>query len=138
MTGHDAYKMGAVPIVADARLALVALTEAAEKLPGSPIAPDVSEVRDVKQEWLKRVNEEVYQQKPGEAMMTQGQLVGVMNDAARPGDTIIAAAGSPPAICTAFGMRRTDANAIWSSVIPVWAMSCPRALELGWRRNRAR
>ena len=28
--------------------------------------------------------------------MTQGQLVGVMNDAARPGDTIIAAAGSPP------------------------------------------
>jgi 3D-(3,5/4)-trihydroxycyclohexane-1,2-dione acylhydrolase (decyclizing) len=44
---------------------------------------------------MRKVHEEVYQQAPGEAM-SQGQLVGVLNDSARPGDTVVAAAGSPP------------------------------------------
>src|SRR5690606_11378814 len=38
---------------------------------------------------------EVYTQIPGEAM-SQGQVIGVLNEMAKPGDTIIAAAGSPP------------------------------------------
>jgi len=95
VNGHDAYKVGAVPITADARVALQALTEAAEAAGLKPNKGYVSEARELKQEWVARVNEEVYQQKPG-GTMTQGQLIGLLNESAMPGDTIIAAAGSPP------------------------------------------
>jgi 3D-(3,5/4)-trihydroxycyclohexane-1,2-dione acylhydrolase (decyclizing) len=95
VNGHDAYKLGALPITADAQLALKALTEAGKAARVAPQQDYLDEVREIRGAWLRRVHEEVYQQTPGEAM-SQGQLLGVLNESARRGDTIVAAAGSPP------------------------------------------
>ena len=93
--GHDAYKLGALPILADAREGLRALLAAAREAGIQPSASYAEDVLAAKRTWLKQVNEEIYQQVPGEGM-SQGQLIGALNESAQDGDTVIAAAGSPP------------------------------------------
>lgn len=93
--GHDAYKLGALPVAADARAALAALAEAAAAAGLRPASSYLTEIAAAKEKWEKQVREEVYAQAPGEAM-SQGQIIGVLNESAQAGDTIIAAAGSPP------------------------------------------
>ena len=92
---HDAYKQGGVPIIADAREALAALTTAAEAAGVQPNAAYVQEIAGLNREWRQQLENEVAQETPGEAM-SQGQLVSLLNDEAQPGDTIIGAAGTPP------------------------------------------
>ncbi|MBI2941550.1 MAG: 3D-(3,5/4)-trihydroxycyclohexane-1,2-dione acylhydrolase (decyclizing) [Chloroflexi bacterium] len=93
--GHDAHKLGALPIVADAREALRALTAAARSAGVAPNREYVEEVAAAKAEWERQVRDEVDRPVPGEAM-SQGQLVRALNAEAREGDTVIAAAGGPP------------------------------------------
>ncbi|MBM3803333.1 MAG: 3D-(3,5/4)-trihydroxycyclohexane-1,2-dione acylhydrolase (decyclizing) [Acidimicrobiia bacterium] len=95
VTGHDAFKQGALPLVADAREALRSLAEAAKSAGLKPNASYVQEAISLRQAWDKRLAEEVFKQVPGEAM-SQGQLIGVLNEEAKSGDIIVAAAGSPP------------------------------------------
>lgn len=95
VAGHDAYKQGALPLVADAREALRALTQAASSAGLKRNAAYVQEVSGLKEQWERQLRDEVFRQIPGEAM-SQGQLIGILNEAARPGDIIVAAAGSPP------------------------------------------
>lgn len=93
--GHDAYKQSGVPIVADAREALVALTQASE---GAGIQPNdvyTREVEGLNREWTEQLGAAVSEEVPGEAM-SQGKLIRVINEEAQPGDTIVAAAGTPP------------------------------------------
>ncbi|NKB68914.1 MAG: 3D-(3,5/4)-trihydroxycyclohexane-1,2-dione acylhydrolase (decyclizing) [Candidatus Latescibacteria bacterium] len=92
--GRDANKMGALPIVADARRALEALRKGAQEVGLASAAAYQQEVVKINGEWRKRVEEEVY---GGDSTpMPQAQLVGVLNEEAQEGDTIIAAAGGPP------------------------------------------
>ncbi len=93
---HDAYKQGALPILADAQLGLRALLVAAREAGIQPSASYTEEVLAAKRGWRKQIAEEVYQQVPGRGM-TQGQVVGALNEAAQPGDTIVAGAGYPEA-----------------------------------------
>ena len=95
VTGHDAYKLGAVPVVADAREALAALSDAADAAGVQANPSYLSEVAEVKAAWEKTIREEVYVQVPGEAM-SQGQLIGVLNESAREGDVVLTAAGGAP------------------------------------------
>ncbi len=95
VTGHDAHKQGALPLVADAREALQALTQSAKAAGVKPNAAYVQEVTGLKNQWERQLKDEVFQQVPGEAM-SQGQLIGVLNSEAKSGDIIITAAGSPP------------------------------------------
>ena len=95
VTGHDAYKQGALPLVADAREALRALTQSAKAAGLRSNSAYVQEVTALKGKWEQRLKNEIFQQVPGEAM-SQGQLIGVLNDEAKSGDIIIGAAGSPP------------------------------------------
>ncbi|HEX2520835.1 MAG TPA: thiamine pyrophosphate-dependent enzyme, partial [Terriglobia bacterium] len=95
VTGHDAYKQGALPLVADARETLRALTQSAKAAGLKSNSTYVQEVTALKGKWVQRLKNEVFQQVPGEAM-SQGQLIGVLNDEAQSGDIIIGAAGSPP------------------------------------------
>lgn len=95
VANHDAYKQGGVPITADAREALAALTKAADAAGIQPNAAYVQEIAALNREWREQLDNEVAQETPGEAM-SQGQLISVLNDAAQPGDTIIGAAGTPP------------------------------------------
>jgi len=93
--GHDAYKQGALPILADAREALRALLKAAVGAGIKPRSGYVKEVAGAKREWEKQIKEEVERPVAGEAM-SQGQVIRVVNEAARAGDTMVAAAGTPP------------------------------------------
>ena len=92
---RDAYKMGALPVVADAREALRALAEAAQ---AAGIRPDPAAAREIaaaRAAWEAQQRDEIFTPHPGEAM-SQGELIGVLNDAALPGDTVISAAGGLP------------------------------------------
>lgn len=93
--GHDSYKMGALPIVADAREALRALIAAAEKAGVKPNDAYLKEIAGVKADWAEKLENEVYTSVQGEAM-GQGELIGVINSEAQSGDTIVGAAGTPP------------------------------------------
>ena len=95
VTSHDAYKQGALPILADAREGLRALTDAGVKAGIKPRSSYVKEIASLKKQWKKQLTQEIYQPTPGEAM-SQGQLIGILNEEAKAGDTIVAAAGSPP------------------------------------------
>ena len=91
---RDAHKQGAVALVGDAREALRAVGAAlAER--GVSVSEsyrrDVIERRD---RWA--LARDAALQQDHEAGMTQGRLIGVMQDAAKSGDTVIAAAGGPP------------------------------------------
>ena len=95
VTGHDAFKQGALPILADAREALRALIDASAQ---AGIKPDPGYLEDVvasKRRWDTQLQQEVYNDIPGEPM-GQGQLIKALNDGAQEGDTIVAAAGTPP------------------------------------------
>jgi 3D-(3,5/4)-trihydroxycyclohexane-1,2-dione acylhydrolase (decyclizing) len=93
--GRDAYKLGAVPIVADAREALRALAKAASAAGVRPNKAYVDEVSKVTAGWRDQVRDQVFQDTPGKPM-SLGQVVGAVNEAAKPGDTIVAAAGFAP------------------------------------------
>jgi 3D-(3,5/4)-trihydroxycyclohexane-1,2-dione acylhydrolase (decyclizing) len=93
---HDAYKQGALPIVADARETLRELRAASGAAGLKPRSTYLGELSEAKQQWERQLREEVYRPTPGKAM-SQGELVGVLNDQARLGDTVIAASGSAPA-----------------------------------------
>ena len=95
VSGHDAYKLGALPLLADAREALRALIQAGRTAGVQPNRTYLEEIATANAAWQRQLATEVYTQHPGEAM-SQGQLIGILNEEAQQGDTIIAAAGSPP------------------------------------------
>lgn len=99
VTDHDARKQGAVPIVADALRALLALIVAARDAGVRPRPAWEARAREVRSAWLPTRAAALAVPGPdrlGGAPMTQGQLIGILQEAAMPGDTIVAAAGGPP------------------------------------------
>jgi 3D-(3,5/4)-trihydroxycyclohexane-1,2-dione acylhydrolase (decyclizing) len=95
VNAHDAYKMGALPIVADAREALKALSRAATRAEIAPRSSYLKDITSAKRAWDKQLKTEVYAPHPNEAL-SQGELIGIINEEAKAGDTIITAAGGPP------------------------------------------
>ena len=95
VTGHDVFKQGALPILADAREGVSALLSASQEAGIKPSSDYCAEVAGVKAAWERQLREEVYQQVPGERM-SQGQVIGVVNEEAQAGDVIVGAAGTPP------------------------------------------
>lgn len=107
---RDGDRLGAVSVLGDARLALEALTEAlashtapaawreqVESATGAwaPVraaALDADTLVDIEE--LSTVTADVIPDT--DAVLTQGQLIGLLQEHAREGDTIIAAAGGPP------------------------------------------
>jgi 3D-(3,5/4)-trihydroxycyclohexane-1,2-dione acylhydrolase (decyclizing) len=95
VAGRDAYKQGALPLLADAREGLVALREAAREAGLRPDPAYTREIAAAREGWQKIVEQDLRPSVPGEAM-SQAQLILALNAAARPGDTVIAAAGGAP------------------------------------------
>lgn len=93
---HDAYKQGALPILADAREAIVALHEAARAAGITPHAEYVNEVADVVSAWRRQRTEEVFATSSTGQRLSIGQIIGVLNDQAQENDAIVAAAGFAP------------------------------------------
>ena len=89
------YKQGALAITADARLALQALRAGALAAGCRPRDSYKAEVTKARASWTAKIKEEVFTDRAGE-VMSQGQLIGVLNREAQVGDTVIAASGGPP------------------------------------------
>ena len=94
VNGFDAHKLRAVPLVADAREALIALTAALADHPGTEQAYR-DRIGDLKEEWDARV---VYHRTPnGEtADLAQPEVIGIVNDVVGGHATVVCAAGSLP------------------------------------------
>jgi 3D-(3,5/4)-trihydroxycyclohexane-1,2-dione acylhydrolase (decyclizing) len=108
---HDAGRLGATAIIADAKRALAALSKAVKD--GGISSPDEwqSRVTARNDQWLTEraaaLNPDTTFDKSAvpadsdvvtttDAVLTQGQIIGLLQEHAQPGDTIIAAAGGPP------------------------------------------
>jgi 3D-(3,5/4)-trihydroxycyclohexane-1,2-dione acylhydrolase (decyclizing) len=94
VSDRDARKQNAIPVVADAREALRALDDALSLRAVRPSEAYRTEIAQRRDRWEQERDAALHGDH--EAGMTQGRLIGVLQDAARDGDTIIAAAGGPP------------------------------------------
>lgn len=99
VNGRDAYKLGAVPLTADARTALRALGDAAAEAGLKPNTEWVSRARQLRAGWEETKRTEVFVAHAGEKI-SQGHLVGLINEEMREGDTLLAAAGTVPSDLT--------------------------------------
>lgn len=88
----DAYKVGAVPVVADAR---VALEQLAAALPEKKVSAEYSnEVASLKAKWEAEVDRLIHLNNPGRP--AQSEVIGAMWEASGPRDVLLSAAGSHP------------------------------------------
>jgi len=88
----DAYKIGAIPVVADARVALDQLTAALKdyKVP----ADYATETASLKKQWEAEVDRLFHLDNPGKP--AQSEVIGAMWEASGPRDVLLSAAGSHP------------------------------------------
>ena len=106
---RDADRLGATGIIADARQALAALADGAARAGIRAPAAWQARARQVNGEWAAaraaaldpdrafnpaQAGQDVVAST--DAVLTQGQVIGVLQEYARPGDVVIAAAGGPP------------------------------------------
>jgi 3D-(3,5/4)-trihydroxycyclohexane-1,2-dione acylhydrolase (decyclizing) len=89
----DARKEGAIRLVADAKLALAALEQQAGRAGLKPNPTWRDRCEEVTSAW--QVTRSNVLRAPEEGLLTQGQLIGVLQAQAEAGDTIVAAAGGP-------------------------------------------
>ncbi len=88
----DAHKHSALPVLADAR---VALSELAERLDGFRVSDGyAARVEEFRREWDAEV-ERIYNLGHGPPI-SQGEVIGVVNGFTRPQDVVVCAAGSLP------------------------------------------
>ncbi|HEY4752368.1 MAG TPA: thiamine pyrophosphate-dependent enzyme, partial [Candidatus Limnocylindrales bacterium] len=94
LNGFDAHKLKAVPVIADAREALFALTAALADHPGTDPAYR-ERIRSLKAEWDAQVD--VHRTPSGEGdELAQPEVIGILNDAVGGHATVVCAAGSLP------------------------------------------
>ena len=88
----DAYKVGAIPVVADARVTLEQLTAA---LQGTKVSAEyATEIAGLKSQWEAEVDRLLNFATPGRP--AQSAVIGAIWDASGPRDVILSAAGSHP------------------------------------------
>ncbi|MGW1187361.1 3D-(3,5/4)-trihydroxycyclohexane-1,2-dione acylhydrolase (decyclizing) [Streptomyces sp. NPDC002559] len=95
ITGFDAHKLGALPLVADARSALEALTTALAERDHRVDPAYETEYTDAKERWERRVTAAFTAPDP-HARPTQAQVVGLLDGLVTEDDILINAAGSLP------------------------------------------
>jgi 3D-(3,5/4)-trihydroxycyclohexane-1,2-dione acylhydrolase (decyclizing) len=88
----DAFKHAAIPVVADARMALEQLTRTLEGFrTSSAYAEQIARLR---QEWNTEAGSLIAPQ--GGDLLTQAEVIGIVNDTSAPKDVVVCAAGSLP------------------------------------------
>jgi len=88
----DAYKVSAIPLVADAR---VALEQLAAALPGYRVGADyAAQAAALKEQWEAEVDRLFHLNNPGRP--AQSEVIGAMWEASGPRDVLLSAAGSHP------------------------------------------
>ena len=99
VNSRDAFKLGAIPVMADAKLALCALIKAARENGISANRDWADKANYERLAWEKVKNEKVFVQ-GDRKKMSQGQLIGIINSEMKKGDTLVAAAGTIPSDLT--------------------------------------
>jgi 3D-(3,5/4)-trihydroxycyclohexane-1,2-dione acylhydrolase (decyclizing) len=88
----DAYKVAAIPVVADAR---VALEEMATALRGYRVAADYEEkIKSLRESWAKEMQRLLHLE--NSPLMAQSAVIGAMFELSGPRDVLVSAAGSHP------------------------------------------
>ena len=95
VSGAHAQKLGALPIVADARETLRELNSAAAAAGIKPDSGYVESLAVDRQAWLQQKRDTVYVRYPDERM-SQAQVIGLLNEFMDAGDTLVCAAGTAP------------------------------------------
>ena len=95
VSGAHAHKLGALPIIADARETLRELSAAASAVGIKPNPGYVESVAVDREAWLQQKRDTVYVQYPNERM-SQAQVIGALNEFMISGDTLVCAAGTAP------------------------------------------
>ncbi len=94
VNGRDAHKLGALPLVGDAREGLKAL-QAAATAAGVATAPGYGDrVETLKAEWDGVVDDLRHVENP--EFLSQANAIGIVNEASGPRDVVVCAAGSLP------------------------------------------
>ena len=93
VNAHDAFKNGALPVVADAREALTALATACRER-GVDLTHRKAEIAKLQAEWEEVKATDAYAPQSGQAM-GEGELIKAFNAEAQDGDSVVAAAGGP-------------------------------------------
>jgi len=94
VNSYDAHKVGATPIIGDAKLSLIDLAEALRPLGYKTPDQYRREIDQAVDAWKGRYSSDILW-KQGEPL-NQGTVVRLVNEAAGKGDVVIAAAGTPP------------------------------------------
>jgi 3D-(3,5/4)-trihydroxycyclohexane-1,2-dione acylhydrolase (decyclizing) len=100
---RDANKLGALPLVADAKLGLQALSDALDAAGWRAPEQWRRRARTERERWEGELAEDL-RPRAGEAM-TQGQALRVLNEAAKPRDWLVVASGTP----------HVDVHKLWDS-----------------------
>lgn len=95
VAGRDAYKLGASPVVADARLSVERLHQALEAGGWQATEEHRTQASAEGRAWADLIDRHL--ERPSGQIVSQGEVVRALNRHARPGDVVVAAAGSPPA-----------------------------------------
>ncbi len=90
----DAHKLGAVPLVGDARATLQALSRALRQAGYRTDEAYELRVRQLKREWDEAAEEQRRVAEPDR--LTQANVIGLVNEASEPRDVVVCAAGSLP------------------------------------------
>jgi 3D-(3,5/4)-trihydroxycyclohexane-1,2-dione acylhydrolase (decyclizing) len=95
VAGMDAFKLGALPLVGDARATITALQDLVlEQGMTRDLTNDASSVAALKQEWDAAVDAQ--RARTDGQQVTQANVIGLVNDAADERDVVVCAAGSMP------------------------------------------
>jgi 3D-(3,5/4)-trihydroxycyclohexane-1,2-dione acylhydrolase (decyclizing) len=84
----DAHKLGALPMLADAREGLRALTKAARKAGIKPKPTYLKKIEKERSDWNQRMEREAFREWPGEPM-NEGLLVRTVFEESKPGDSAV-------------------------------------------------
>ncbi len=137
VNGFDAHKLRAVPLIADAKEALIALTAALADHPGTDQAYR-DRIGDLKEEWDARV---VYHRTPnGEtADLAQPEVIGIVNDVGRAATPPSSARRARcPATCSSCGGPRTPRPTTSNTATRAWATRSRPASASRWPSPSAR
>jgi 3D-(3,5/4)-trihydroxycyclohexane-1,2-dione acylhydrolase (decyclizing) len=95
VTAADAYKLGSVPLVADARLALGELRQGLAAAGFATDAEYRDEIRREQDKWDAALAADLTRAE--DELPSQAEALRALNERTGPGDVIVAAAGTPPA-----------------------------------------
>ncbi|MCE2526158.1 MAG: 3D-(3,5/4)-trihydroxycyclohexane-1,2-dione acylhydrolase (decyclizing) [Actinomycetia bacterium] len=95
VAGRDAFKLGGAPIVADAKLSVERLGEALQESGWKASDEYRNQTAAEGRVWADLIDRHL--ERPPGQIISQGEVLRIVNHQAQAGDVMVAAAGSPPA-----------------------------------------